>query len=56
MRHPVWFEEASYGRAERKLVSCRIDAVNMDLIPAHTPHSKFPICATQPNAISSSPT
>ena len=32
-RHPVWFEEASYGRTERKLVSCRIDDMNPASIP-----------------------
>ncbi len=31
--YPVWFEEAAFGRTEGKLVSCRIEAMNVALIP-----------------------
>lgn len=34
-RHPVWFQEADYGRTERKLVSCRIDDMNPEALPAN---------------------
>jgi hypothetical protein len=33
MHHPVWFEEAAFGRTEGKLVSCKIDSVDVSLIP-----------------------
>lgn len=35
MRHPVWFQEADYGRTERKLVSCRIDDMDPAALPAN---------------------
>ena len=33
MRHPVWFEEAAFGRTEEKLVSCRIDDLDAGKLP-----------------------
>ncbi|MFM9847490.1 MAG: TIR domain-containing protein [Hyphomicrobiaceae bacterium] len=33
MRHPVWFEEAAHGRTEEKLVSCRIDDLDVSKLP-----------------------